>query len=58
MLEYVRLLVSLIEARSVSPTEIVQMLQKVLRQRSLGRRRKIDHAVIWFQEHPPWELAR
>ena len=53
MLEYVRLLVSLIEARSVSPTEIVQMLQRVLRQHSLGRRRKIDHAVIWLQGHPP-----
>ena len=53
MLEYVRLLVSLIEARSVSPTEIGQMLQRVLRQHSLGRRRKIDHAVIWLQEHPP-----
>ena len=53
MLEYVRMLVSLIEARSVSPTEIVQMLQRVLRQHSLGRRRKIDHAVIWLQEHPP-----
>jgi hypothetical protein len=53
MLEYVRLLVSLIEARSASPTEIVQMLQRVLRQHSLGRRRKIDHAVIWLQEHPP-----
>ena len=53
MLEYVRLLVSLIEARSVSRTEIVRMLQRVLRQHSLGRRRKIDHAVIWLQEHPP-----
>jgi len=53
MLEYVRMLVSLIEARSVSLTEIVQMLQRVLRQHSLGRRRKIDHAVNWLQEHPP-----
>ena len=53
MLEYVRMLVSLIEARSVSRTEIVQMLQRVLRQHSLGRRRKVDHAVIWLQEHPP-----
>jgi len=53
MLDYVRMLVSLIEARSVSPTEIVQTLQRVLRQHSLGRRRKIDHAVIWLQEHPP-----
>jgi hypothetical protein len=53
MLEYVRMLVSLIEARSVSRAEILEMLQRVLRQHSLGRRRKIDHAVIWLQEHPP-----
>jgi hypothetical protein len=53
MLEYVRMLVSLIEARSVSRIEIVQMLQRVLRQHSLCRGRKIDHAVIWLQEQPP-----
>ena len=53
MLEYVRMLVSMIEARSVSRAEILEMLQRVLRQHSLGRRRKIDHAVIWLQEHPP-----
>jgi hypothetical protein len=53
MLEYVRMLVSLIEARSVSRIEIVQMLQRVLRQHSLCRGRKIGHAVIWLQEHPP-----
>ena len=53
MLEYVQMVVSLIEARSVSRAEIVEMLQRVLRQHSLGRCRKIDHAVIWLQEHPP-----
>ncbi len=53
ILEYVRMLVSSIEARSVSRTEIVQMLQRVLRQHSLGRLRRVDHAVIWLQEHPP-----
>jgi len=53
MVEYVRVLVSLIEARSVSRIEIVQMLQRVLRQHSLCRGRKIDHAVIWLQEPPP-----
>lgn len=53
MVEYVRVLVSLIEARSVSRIEIVQMLQRVLRQHTLGRRRKIDQALIWLQEHPP-----
>jgi hypothetical protein len=53
MLEYLRMLVSLIEARSVSRAEILEMLQRVLRQHSLGRRRRIDHAVNWLQEHPP-----
>lgn len=53
MLEYVCMLVSLIEARPVSRTEIVQMLQRVLRQHSLGYLRRVDHAVIWLQEHPP-----
>lgn len=53
MLEYVRMVVSLIEARSVSRTEILQMLQRVLRQHTLVRLRKIDHAVIWLHEHPP-----
>ena len=53
MLEYVRMVVSLIEARAVSRTEILQMLQRVLRQHSVVRRRKIDHAVIWLHENPP-----
>jgi hypothetical protein len=53
MLEYVRMVVSLIEARSVSRTEILQMLHRVLRQHTVVRLRKIDHAVIWLQEHPP-----
>jgi hypothetical protein len=53
MLEYVRMVVSLIEARSVSRTEILQMLQRVLRQHTVVRRRKIDHAVIWLHENPP-----
>ena len=53
MLQYVWMVVSLIEARSVSRTEIVQMLQRVLRQHTLGRLRRVDHAAIWLQEHPP-----
>ena len=53
MLEYVRMVVSLIEARSVSQTEILQMLSRVLRQHTMVRRRKIDHAVFWLHEHPP-----
>jgi hypothetical protein len=29
------------------------LLAKVLRQHSMGRRRQIDHAVAWLNEHPP-----
>ena len=53
MLEYVRMVLSLIEARSVSRTEILQMLQRVLRQHTLVRLRKIDQVVNWLREHPP-----
>jgi len=53
MLAYVRMVVSLIEARAVSRTEIVQMLQRVWRQRTMVRRRKIDQAVSWLHEQPP-----
>ena len=53
MLAYVQMVVSLIEARAVSRTEILQMLQRVWRQRTMARRRKIDHAVSWLHEQPP-----
>ncbi len=53
MVEHVRMVVSLIEARAVSHTEIREMLQRVLRQHRMCRRRKIDHAVAWLNENPP-----
>jgi len=53
VVEYVRVVVSLIEDRPVSREEILRMLAKVLRQRSLARRRKIDQAVLWLHENPP-----
>lgn len=53
MLAYVQMVVSLIEARAVSRTEILQMLQRVWRQRTMVRRRKIDQAVSWLHENPP-----
>lgn len=53
LLDYVRMVVSLIEARSISRTEILEMLQKIWRQHTLPRRRKIDHTVAWLHEHPP-----
>jgi hypothetical protein len=51
--DYVRMVVSLIEERPVSRTEILEMLQRVLRQHTMSRRRRIDHTVAWLHEHPP-----
>jgi hypothetical protein len=45
--------VSLIEERPVGLEEIWQMLLRVLSQRSMGRRRKIDHVVAWLHANPP-----
>ena len=53
MVEHVRMVSSLIEGRWVSRKEILEMLAKVLRQRTMCRRRKIDQAVAWLKEHPP-----
>jgi len=53
MVEYVRMVSSWIEGRRVSRNEILEMLARVLRQRTMCRRRKIDQTVAWLKEHPP-----
>ena len=53
MVEHVRMVSSLIEGRRVSRREVLEMLAKVLRQHSMCRRPKIDHAVAWLNEFPP-----
>ena len=53
MLEHVQMVSSLIEGRRVSRREILEMLERVLRQHTIGRRRKIDQTVAWINEHPP-----
>jgi hypothetical protein len=53
VVEYVRMVVSLIEGRRVGRREVLEMLERVLRQHRLGRRRKIDHTLAWLNEHPP-----
>jgi hypothetical protein len=52
-MEQVRVVVSLIEGRRVSLEEIWEMLVRVLRQHSIGRRSKMDHTVAWLNGHPP-----
>jgi hypothetical protein len=53
MLGYLRMVISLIEGRRVRAAEILEMLARVLRQRSLVRRRKIDYVVQCLNEHAP-----
>ena len=53
MVEHVRMVASLMEGRRVSRRAIRQMLATVLRQHTMVRRRRIDQAVLWLNEHPP-----
>jgi hypothetical protein len=53
MVEHVRMVVSLIEGRRVSREEVLEMLARVVRQHSMVRMRRIDHAVGWLNENPP-----
>lgn len=50
---HVRIIVSLLEGRQVSLEEIWETLLNFSRQRTIGRRRKIDHTVAWLNTHPP-----
>lgn len=53
ILEYVRVLVSLIEGRRVELSEVVEMLQRAVRQHRMVRTRRIDQGVAWLHEQPP-----
>jgi len=53
ILNYVRVVVGLIEARRVSLEEVVAMLERTLRQHRMVRTRRIDQGVAWLHEQPP-----
>ena len=53
IVEYVRLVTSLIEGRAVSLTEVLEMLKAVLRQHSMVRMRRRDKMVASLNERPP-----
>ena len=53
ILDYVRVVVSMIEGRPVLLSEIVEMLQRTLRQHRMVRTRRIDQGVAWLNEQPP-----
>jgi len=53
LIDYVRMVVSWIEARPVSRAEILEMLQRLFRQHTMSHRRQVDHTVAWLHENPP-----
>lgn len=53
ILDYVRVLTSLIEGRPVQLWEVVAMLERTVRQHRMVRRRRIDQSVAWLNEQPP-----
>ena len=53
ILDYVRVVVGLIEARRVSLEEVVAILERTVRQHRMVRTRRIDQGVAWLHEQPP-----
>ncbi len=53
IVDYVRVVVGLIEGRRVLLLEVLEMLQRTLRQHRMVRRRGIDQAVAWLNAQPP-----
>jgi len=51
--EYLRMAVSLIEGRRVSTDEILEMLARVVRQRSMPRGRRIDYVMRYLKKNAP-----
>jgi len=53
MVEHVRVVTSLIEGREVSREEIREMLERTVRQHSIGRERRIEYVLRSIEKKPP-----
>ena len=53
MLRYLCMVTSLIEGRRVSMEELLKMLARIMRQRSMYRTRRIDYVLDYLNKHPP-----
>jgi hypothetical protein len=53
ILEYVCVLVGLIEGRKVHLCEVVEMIEGTMRQHRMVRTRRLDQSVAWLNEQPP-----
>lgn len=52
-LQYLRRMVGLIEGRTVGLWEVIEMLERTMRQHRMVRTRRIDQSVAWLNEQPP-----
>lgn len=53
MVDYVRMVTSLIEKRRVSRDEILRMLARAVRQHSMVRGTRIDYILQYLKHHAP-----
>jgi len=53
LLSYIQMIIGLIEGRYVSMDEVLKMLQKISRQRSIDRRRRFVYAFTYSSQRPP-----
>ena len=53
MLKYLCMVISLIEGRRISMKELLEMLARIMRQRSMYRTRRIDYVLNYLNKHPP-----
>ena len=52
-LQYLCVMIGLIEGRPVELWEVVAMLERTVRQHRMVRTRRIDQGVVWLHEQPP-----
>lgn len=53
LLPYLRTVVRLIEGISLTGQELVRLLLRALRQRSLAFQSRLDYVLRFLHEHPP-----
>jgi len=53
MVSYLQMVIGLIEGRRMGRSEILEMVARVVRQRSMERRRRIDYILQYLNERAP-----
>lgn len=53
IVDYVRMVTSLIEGRPVSRQEILEMLERAMRQHRIVRRRRVDYVLAYLKQNAP-----